>query len=569
MTIKSKGRVKMVGKITGPAGLLLGLLLVAGSPTWAKMELPPELRDEVDIQAFAAKLRKLIPEISVGNKKLQLADGSSALDLHIDLEQNLLASLKKDPEFVRLAEARPPLQIFSFQRFTRIETRGIAMAHAWTEFLRDNNYRSDADEDRVIQELNDLFEQWPKLATNGFFSGWASLLTASERNVLREPNPIKRWAAIKNLLKTKSMHQLRDQFQASRFGVGKAAWTWAHLDKVVQAMVANENRILVLVQELNPERSAKGESWLLADNLTDWFDLPSFRGRTAKLLQDLKIQALRLYADPRAVTVQDKVERELIMRELPPYLAIYRGCVGRDCSTTASWAYSYSPMERTWWIEDRQGRHLGYASGTITRLNGEPCLYIKDVTGPYIEPGDVELILDGFYRAAADYGARHLTIMNDAFTAQNHYPSQAKELMTYNRNISEVVKQEFVDQRIREKFLGVQGFSDGTYDSVTKHTMVRHITSAPRGLPEVKAVKLSGQIGQADPNKNPAALWNMLLEAVNLNELVWLESTYTEKVDWESVVASLRNENRLPVERFHQDVEEKFTRFKLPLIFIM
>ena len=544
---------------------VLSLAFILGFSTYAAIEFPPGLKSEKEIAAFADRIRALVPEVNVG-AAIEPPGHKGQVENYVRMEQALLTQLKADPEYMRQAQERPALQTLSFQQVTTRKVPGVSVNSAWADFLRTNSRRiTTKGKEEVLARLDELFKQWPATSLNGFFSAWAGLLSKEDRTILRNQNLEERWSRLKETLKSKDLSEIRGKFKAEKFGVQTKNWTWKDLDKAVDEMTALENEIAVLIQQLNPERSARGEGWFNVKDFAEWQeDFPELDSRVEKMLEVLKTRLSDTYSDPNGTVTEEFADRELILKELPPYQAIYRGCVGHDCSTGASWAFPYAPMERDWWVETPDGRRLGYVSGAITQVNGVPTLYLRDITGPGITAEDIQLIIDGFYAARSNFGAQLLTLMPINFTGQNHFAPLVNALLNYRPHMIQNVQQVFTDERIRVQVLGRQPASSLGYDNPASHMAVRQVNLTGNELENIRVRQVSGKSAMRDPNKHPDALWELLQTAVTSNSAAMLEMTYDRKVNWMALISSVRNERGLNVKEYYAEVENHFETNKLP-----
>src|SRR5262245_23544319 len=133
-------------------------LLCSASAAFAKIEMPPELRTEDERQAYAQRIRTELHEVYT-SKNYRVATGNpSGLLKFITNEQNLVAILLQDTEYVRLADERPELQTFSFRRVVFQERTGRGVSRAWTDVLERAGYQVSADSEASLKELQKVLE---------------------------------------------------------------------------------------------------------------------------------------------------------------------------------------------------------------------------------------------------------------------------------------------------------------------------------------------------------------------------------------------------------------------------
>jgi hypothetical protein len=549
-------------------GILKRLVLLAvalfGATSFAKMELPPTLTTDLEVEEWSSFVRQMVPEVTTSSSHAIDAPNSKSLVNYIRREQKLVEELKKDASFMAEAERRPPLQILKISRLQSEMMVGRTMNPAWKGLLDSHGFAAMLDSNRGWYEdqLRSSFEKWPEKTAISFFSGWATMILQSQRSALSEPDIKARWAKIKELLKDKDIEEIRGRFKAHLYGIDKPDWVLADLDKAVEEMADFEENVAVEIERL----FADEDSWVLHADLSQ--KLSNFIGdrpQIKKYVKFLKSRFERMYVDPNGFVENDKAVHNLILREIPPYLAIYRGCVGNDCSTTQSWAFPYNPYERNWWIENEAGKHLGYVSGAITLVQGVSCLYIRDVAGPGLKEHDNELVLNGLFLAKEKYGVSQMTIMPKVFTNQNHTKAQEYELYNYANDRTLEVRQEFQDERIRE-ILKQQESSKANYDDVKAHTAVRQLTFGPEDLEKFRTESLEYKAEKIeDPRKDPDRLWSFLTSAVGANSTASLKYIFPdEALDFPALMATLRNADKKPVAEFEKDVAKFFQKYNLP-----
>jgi hypothetical protein len=521
---------------------------------FAQIEMPPKLKTQFAMNQFAKKMRRLIPE--TGTSKYQRVTYTE-MKHFLQRQQNLVKNLEKDPDYISLADQRLPLQTFLFEQIEERPESEQVIASPWDDLLA----ASELDElppEKAQAELRTLLQSWPSRASANFFSGFASLLSAEQKKVLAEPDLALRWQTIKNYLADKNIADVRARFDASRYGVSEPDWELSDLDLLVNVIDSSETRILLLLQKLQEN----GTPWILDETPPALSSLISDSSRVEKLINGLKNRAVRLFTEKSETGKRAEVHRQIVLRETPPYLAIFRGCVGNDCSTSSSTFIPYIPGSRNWWIEDTKGNHLGYVAGAITMVDGKPNLYIHDVTGPGIARTDIALILTGLFQMRENYGADQMTIMSRAFTKENHFPQLVAALKKYGYKFSKSVKQKFTDEKIREEY-----FKDGGhYDTVSRHARVRKIDPPEALLSDVRATKIPNAVlTVTEPSENPERFWQILTLAARNDDAAYLIDGFGKtKADWVPLIRVINNRRHLPVAEYYRAVEAAFTRAALP-----
>ena len=407
-------------------------LWLYGALAHAKMEFPRTLHNAQEREDYARWIRAQIPETGASrNYPIKVEE-------IINLEQALLAELLADPDYVRAAEARPPLQVIEVSEVAIEEVAGLGSNAAFAELLLKFSDIQNLSAPQAEDELQKSFSRWPKFSAQGFFSGWATVLRGEGRETLKGPNLALRWQALRRILETKPK-KLLHQFKAAQFGIDKPDWNLTDMDEVVERIAQFESRIIVLLNTLHSERE-----------FLQRFDVDAAANPVGKLLESLKSRVESLYSDPKATVEKERIVRSLILREVPPTLGIYRGVVGNDCSSANSMPFPYSPYERVWWIEDSKGVRFGYVSGNITLVDDKPTLYIRDVQVPGIgEPWVIDLVIKGLYLSRRYFGSDQMTLMCRVFSRNNNSVAHIIQLDLLSAK-SVNVRQTFQDQKWRD-----------------------------------------------------------------------------------------------------------------------
>lgn len=534
------------------------LLLTFANPGFAAMEFPPELRTREEYAKFAAEIRRKVPETLTGAYRIEAAAApGQGIESYLAIEQQLLQRLKLDPRYMAMANARPALQTLRFQKLDVRKASATELRPEWTE-LR-SRYRS-----AEALSLAQLIEKLEQISSTQVFSSLSHFTSVTARAYLREPDLTTRWTLIRPELESRPIERLRQELQISKIGVHNSAWTLADLDQVIEAVTTRENRIAVEFQKLyelntrdfthawfEQESSSRIANLILGDELGAKF---------APAVSSLGRRFAKLYGARSPREQEPVVNSELVLRELPPYLAIYRGCVGLDCSTSHSWAFPYSPLERNWWIETPAGDRLGYISGNITTVNGEPCLYIRDVHGPKVKASDIELIFNGFYLSRELYGVTQMTIAPQTFLPESHFPEliAASDRFVTAGNVEQI----FADDWLRTGYLGVAPSSGLQFDGVANHRYARKVEPSAQALSGFRVLKNSQTVAEAEPPD----VWTSIEIAVLAADPQAM-AAHPEPTPgiWTELINTIRNQRNLRLIDYYAAVENVMQRAGLKL----
>jgi hypothetical protein len=94
-----------------------------------------------------------------------------------------------------------------------------------------------------------------------------------------------------------------------------------------------------------------------------------------------------------------KATEPVILKEVTPREAIFRGCTGGDCSSQYSFPYPNDPHERVFFIYDKNEKLKGYVSSTEVEVEGKKSLYVITISGNRVNAGDTEIVLLGLDQA--------------------------------------------------------------------------------------------------------------------------------------------------------------------------
>lgn len=172
-------------------------------------------------------------------------------------------------------------------------------------------------------------------------------------------------------------------------------------------------------------------------------------------------------------------EDSIVLQEMPSNLAIFRGFIAGDCSTQRSYGYSYSPIERTFFVYDREGKLRGYLAGTMLEANGEPVFYLHDVTGKFLTQKQSRQAVHALYASLKNLGGRHLIIAtSDVIAVNMHFEHHKQILLEYNSG-KNFVDLHFPDAALRSEISQIlfeQTSLPAPYDDVERNSKGHYFT---------------------------------------------------------------------------------------------
>lgn len=534
--------------------LIFALFVLSSFCAWAQLEFPPtlDLTIDEDVYRWADKIRKAVPQANMGSKSINM----TYLNERIREEQRLVRRLKDNPEYMRMASQRPPLKTLLIQEGKEVQYVGLGMNSSWNDFISHPdvvNLRAT----EAAAALTESFQLWEKSSSNRLFSAFARFVPWRSK-VLSIKDPQTKWESLRGILEATDLDKLRSGIRANVFNLSDN-WELRDLDQVFQRSIDLERKIATLIQNL----SSTDLPWIIED---EW---PSNSKRLAvehgvlPLLDGLKARLKAEFEDPKAILKRFTVNREFVLREVPPYLAIYRGCVGEDCSTTHSWAFPYAPYERDWWIEDIKGNILGYVSGAITTYDGDQTLFIRDVRFNGYAKANA-LVIKALFAARKLYGVKYVTLLNDEDSRNNNNDrSQTGEIAQIRSSYGTQVYQTFLDLDIRLKILPSVAHSELTYDNPKSQARTFLLTGVP--VDDVRVSVINSKSNDMEtPANNAPRFWTLVGVALETGDVSQLTAEFGSEINWQELLNTLKNTKKLPVAQFEKSISNFCAEWKIP-----
>lgn len=106
--------------------------------------------------------------------------------------------------------------------------------------------------------------------------------------------------------------------------------------------------------------------------------------------------------------------RSIRIREVPPWLGIFRGATcgrnGSECSTALSFPFPNDPNERVFFLYDSEGQLKGYISATEVTANGKKSLYVITISGKNLNSSETQLALNGLYHSRKELDVEQILL---------------------------------------------------------------------------------------------------------------------------------------------------------------
>jgi len=142
--------------------------------------------------------------------------------------------------------------------------------------------------------------------------------------------------------------------------------------------------------------------------------LSSALGKTPEQLDDKEKKWAQRWGKRYSFTSEGQAYRnanhsKFQLDEVTPWVALFRGSVGDDCSTNGSLS-PFNPDERVFHIRGSDGKLLGYVSGVNTVVDGKDTFYINSLNGKEISKEQAEAILKGLEASMGQLGVSQVAV---------------------------------------------------------------------------------------------------------------------------------------------------------------
>jgi len=241
------------------------------------------------------------------------------------------------------------------------------------------------------------------------------------------------------------------------------------------------------------------------------------------------------------------VSGNLILHEVHPLEALFRGFLAGDCSTRYSALYALSLKEKIFFIQDPSGAYRGTASMTLTEVQGRSNIYVHTISGPHISAAHTEIVLKALYDLRSQWGAETMTIPTPSrLGALNNFAAPKGVLEEWANKTSDV-KQEYPDQELRQKIDQVN--PNFKYDQAASNEEARFYQPTDQDLQVKTSFKLNLGKLTLSPKLDLSKSFLFTLEQHLLGHEVTAEriSNITQlKVDHE-LTELIKNAEKLPL----------------------
>lgn len=490
------------------------LFFLFSSVSWAGTDYLPPSKDPAELQDQVNAIQQILPFSARNNVGL------------VQIQHNGLAALRNQfSDFDKWAAAKPdPITIAIEQKATRNEMSYVLNAAQFGKlqssvFDELQHLESTIEKAGGVVTLDLLRQKTVALIGESLLSG-ADSLRGLITGVLQVLPADKKAAIFKSGDPTVQLQMLRElqltndvlrsgSFQAERFGMNSKTVTVQEVLSQIERKLNVHQEFLVqlglytVLTRMNNDDLAqikfkkgevknslltigdfafleKGEGAILSSLEAELMQrFPKFESKLKKALAQSVSAVPKQWFERKMMAIEVTTPYIKVV-EVHPYLGVYRGCIGGDCSTGSSPMYPFSPWEHVFYVLGNRDEFIGYISATRVEIgDGKKALYLKDLSGRTLSADVAEVILHAFGQVYKYYGVETFLIANSRFTdTQNHFPQLRERYAKYNGRtpvsgkVPQIVNVTFPDNEVRT-FIQNQReifFSGAGYDNANMHT---------------------------------------------------------------------------------------------------
>ncbi len=449
-------------------------LFIWVSAATAEMVLPPPLKNSN--KEYYEKLMRSYSWISnylrphVNNLNFT-ANAPVPAELYHQNSIDLIGRIKKIKGAAEAMEARPELLNFEIHEVGSEQVRNYYLSSEVRKGLEESS-------DKSLQlSLEKRLQQ--KGRFQGALTAVLSLLPKeTAKKVFALGAADKQLSFIEKHWDEISEDVLKAKFNGELFDLESSDITKANVLKLLQRLLEQESAgrlafYALLLKQKYPDQSLKQATGSLS-----YASIDDFKADAAKLLENFVVNKENIepfimqlvkgdFLREEKASAEDVIQENIVVHELAPFPAIFRGIVGSDCATDSSWAFAFSPFERIFLISI-DGEDVGYIGGTTVTVGKRPAFYLRDIVGPRLTSKHVDLIIGGFSKIQKELGVQQIVLATpENLEALNSVKRIIGSIQGwYEPKVREVsIQYDPVDVRVRKVLLETVGLQmDQDYD---------------------------------------------------------------------------------------------------------
>lgn len=349
------------------------------------------------------KIWTLIPSMADGAVRYGF-DPVALFDHQMKIEK----MMSHDPLFNSLRVNHKDLIEFSIFNENSHMPAGSAKEINWRnvqehskQFVKSFGINSDQ---KILEEIKKLLQSPLLGKSQGIIVGLSNLIPAAVK---------KDFFAMSLIKKNEILNQsLPSEIVSNGFVPAKLGWEDRSISK--EEVIARLNSAVdiersltsLLIHHYSSFKNLTSSKDFSNDFVKDYLNTWKLDPNQKKILE----QWFNLNVAKMIPTDQTAAEPSLILREVPPVVAIFRGFAGNDCSTQHSFPFVNSPNEFTFYVYDSKGAIKGYVQGTKVSVRGEASFYLHTIAGPRVSKDDALNIIKTFVQERHNLGFKEIYI---------------------------------------------------------------------------------------------------------------------------------------------------------------
>lgn len=503
-------------------GILCLAVLCAGSvSSLAAMHFPPRLHTPEERVRYLYFIQKRVPALFEQGAEYDI----DLLGL-LEREQAAINILKSVPNYEKSASERRELQTIVIEGLGRQTAKTAtlnagALAELWQQAhtIRASIAREGGSvRDLLSQAVRELSQSDPK----GMVTGLIQCMPERARKDLFR---LSLSEALDQMERERALSDevIQRSFQRTAFGLSKQDIEKTALFSRIRTLIALK-RLLLPLLFLDTRVDEAERTEIFEDSFrAEYFGALGTTPRQRNYLRSFWTEAQKALSSDTADT-REVITDTITLREMPPYLGIFRGFVGGDCSTQMTFIFPYAPLERVYFVYDSREQIRGYIAATEILVGGRKTLYVHDIVGPTLSRRMLTLILQGLNHSKRNLGVTQISIPTEERIFENNNYEYLRQHFQAFLPDSSPVSFHYEDAQIRT-VMGQQRGVDSKYDLAAANAE-GHV------LPEERSLEFRVTVTETPPEP-------IELPALSGKETISLALDLTQAVRSEAAIEAL------------------------------
>lgn len=464
------------------------LILLNQVRSWAAVDLSllPDLDSSKRQQTHTDRLREYLPDAFRlrGNASIYVTPEENVPQEGLFLKWYLspqVQSVIESETYPRPEMMQIDFRVMVSQHQNAMSASAQAMSEVSKTFGKISKNFPSAKEQ--IEEILRLHEKIGALSSRGLIVGLINCLPPTQRGALFKINDINE--KIKTLKKELTDEMVEKNFKGDgertvKSKIKELEKVMSREDRMIELALylfyESQGRNLVAIEKiLRPENRAE-----FAEFLTQQFS-KTLGDKDTKRFREL---VLTNFKDVFGEVTEGKVEMwtqkaAYTLVEVPPTIAIHRGCLNGDCFSKFAFGFAYAPGERTFVLRNDKGENILAVYGMAVQYNGRTALYIHEIGSPNANNEIVEWVARTLYENRRELGYEEILITAKSMHWQyfQQYLHQFTDRRAVRFTITDVKSRILIGDKMVEQMgprLRSYGYANPSYakehDVATAHT---------------------------------------------------------------------------------------------------